>query len=502
MTNFIQRYLDFIRGVSVNWIGRLGVILTTSSFITMILLQLAGLIGIITSAYVGLVTYLLIPSLFIIGLILIPIGWYRLKKKTGKSSRELLETRFDVNEVDAGFFGSKIIRTVGLLTLVNILFLSIISARMLAFMDEPHFCGTACHSVMDPEWVTYQQSPHAHVKCVQCHVGEGAEALINSKLNGMYQILSVTFDLLQRPIPTPVRQLRPARETCEKCHWPDKFYGNHLKTTATYDSDEASSPRYTTLNLKIDAGKGGTKAGIHWHVAAQNEIRFASLNDKREDMLWVEVHRSDGRYDRYQNIALSNTTNQSSRVRVMDCVDCHNRVTHIYEQPEAAIDNKIHLGSIDRSLPYIKREGLAAISGNYPDQTTAAEVIKNHLHGFYTRSYPSIEREKAALIDSVAAVLQSIYARNIHPEMNITWNSYPDHRGHRNNPGCFRCHNPQMVDQNGKTIADDCTLCHSILANDDKEPFHIFQPIDTATPEYPMQIYLRDEFLNSYSPAN
>lgn len=258
-----KRYVRFTQAISVNWIGRLGVILTTSSFITFLVLEVGRFAGMVTNAYVGLITYLLFPALFIIGLILIPIGWYKLKKETGNTTRELLEERFDPSQTKQGFFGSRVFLNIGILTLVNVVFMGLASSRMLVFMDEPGFCGTACHSVMNPEWVTYQVSPHARVKCVECHVGEGMEAHIDAKLNGIWQMISVTFDLLERPIPTPVANLRPSRDTCEKCHWPDKFYGQRLETIPRFRKNIESNPYYNTLSLKIDAGTVGGRAGIH-----------------------------------------------------------------------------------------------------------------------------------------------------------------------------------------------------------------------------------------------
>ncbi len=487
------KYIRFIKGVSVNWYGKLGVVLTTSSFITMIVLELARVAGIVTSSYAGLVTYMLFPALFVLGLILIPIGWLRYKRLMRKSSKELLGSRFDPDLIESRFSGSGLLRVIGLLTLLNVVFMTSIGARMLHFMDSSRFCGTACHSVMNPEWTTYQQSPHARVKCVDCHVGEGAEALIDSKLNGLYQIISVTFDLLERPIPTPVRQLRPARETCEKCHWPAKFYGSLLRTTVHYDLDESSKPLYTTLSLKIDAGKAGDKAGIHWHVSEKNSVRYASVNDDREKMIWSEVVHSDGTVRRYTNP--ESMHEDGNAVRVMDCVDCHNRATHIYEDPEEAIDARIDLGMMDRSLPALKREALQAVSVDLDDRQAALESIFNHMTGFYQRHYPEIALTRAAAIDSAIDVLQAIYSRNIHPEMKITWGTYPSHIGHRGESGCFRCHNSKLIDESGETIPHDCVLCHSILADRGNSPFQFLLPADSTDPEFERHEYHRDEFM-------
>ena len=183
-----QKYKQFIRSLSINIYGKAGVVLTTSAFISFLILELARMLGILTNAYIGLITYLAFPVIFIVGLILIPIGWFKVKKETGRTSRELLDHQFGKEELKGSFFGSQFALKIGFFTLLNVLFLFFLSSQMLVFMDEPVFCGTACHSVMNPEWVTYQQSPHARVKCVECHVGEGVDALVSSKLNGMYQI--------------------------------------------------------------------------------------------------------------------------------------------------------------------------------------------------------------------------------------------------------------------------------------------------------------------------
>ncbi len=494
----LERYLHFIKGVSINLCGKLGVVLVTSSFVSLIILELARLMGIITSSYAGLVTYMLFPSLFVIGLFLILIGWFKFKKQTGKTITELFEQGFDKEDLSVTIFGSRVFHYIGFFSIINIVFLIIISSQMFSFMDSPKFCGTACHSVMNPEWVTYQQSPHSRVDCVQCHVGEGAGALIDSKLNGIWQMVSVTFDLLERPIPTPVHQLRPARETCEKCHWPDKFYGSRLKTIVHNDLDEANTTNYSTLNLKIDAGHGDNRSGIHWHITAENEVRYISVDDKREEIIWAEVRQPDGSYNRYTNKTLTGMTTSQTDTRSIDCVDCHNRATHIYENQENAIDKRIYDGLINISLPFIKREGLKAVTSGYPDKNAGLEGISNHIFGFYQRQYPELARAKSFIIDSAITSLQEIYSRNIHPEMNITWGTYASHIGHIGTTGCFRCHNSNMVDNNGNTISDDCTLCHSLLSNKAATPYQYLTKPDTSDINYQMHKYLRDEFLQSY----
>lgn len=494
----LRTYLDFIRAVSLDRLGRAGVVLTTTAFISFVALQLAMLAGIVTNAYVGLIVYLLFPILFVLGLVIIPIAWYRQKKRTNLTTSELLEQRFGAEEVKGDIAGSKVFRTVAVLTLANIVILGAASIKMLHFMDSPRFCGTACHSVMSPEWTTYQASPHARVACVDCHVGEGVGALVNSKLNGAWQMISAAFNLYDQPIQTPVHQLRPARETCEKCHWPEKFYGSRLQTRVNYDNDEASTPRYTTLNLKIDAGAAGT-TGVHWHVSPENEVRYASVDDEREEMIWVESRQRDGSYRRFTNTRPVSPEESNGSERVMDCVDCHNRATHIYQEPGFAVDDRIRLGGIDRRLPYIRRQAVAAVTGGYPSLEAARLGIRASLESYYRRNYP---RQASAWYDRVDAAVEelvAIWARNVHPNMRIEWGAYPSFLGHTDTPGCFRCHSRDLQDGDGQWISDECTLCHSILAYGEPEPFAYLEPAAEKSRNRAMHDYLRDEFLASTS---
>jgi hypothetical protein len=496
----LRRYLAFLQKLSTNRTGRWGVVLATSSFLVFIIFELARLLGIITNAYVGLITYMLLPVLILVGLVLVPLGCYRLMKERDQTVREFLRSHFGEVEVEGRPLGSSLFKTIGLLTLANVIILGAGSMQMLTFMDKREFCGTACHSVMNPEWVTYQASPHARVPCVDCHVGEGFGAAVDAKLNGLYQVLSVTLNLYDTPIPTPVEQLRPARETCEKCHWPDHFYGTQLQVAVDYADDEESTPSYVTLGLKIDAGAdGGERTGIHWHISEKNTVRYAPADEKRNEIRWVEVLQPDGTFRRFHNTALAAEEDGPDRaVRTMDCVDCHNRATHIYEDPEAAVNQRIRAGLIDRALPYAKREAVKAITRNYNDRNAAMNGIANSLGGYYRRNHPRIATSRMADIDRAIEALREIYDRNIHHEMEITWGTYPGNLGHGNDLGCFRCHNGEMQDEQGNHVSDDCTLCHSLLANEEAEPFRYLRPAGENDRNRAMHLYLQEEFLNSF----
>ncbi|MCB1184972.1 NapC/NirT family cytochrome c [bacterium] len=498
----MKRFQLFIRGISTNWTGTVGVALTTSAFLLFVFFELLQMAGILTNAYVGLVGYMALPAVFLLGLVLIPIGWWQFRRATGRTTQELLSQRFPEDMVKPKRLGSSLVATIAALTLVNVMFIGVGGARMLHFMDEPEFCGTACHQVMEPEWVAYRNSPHAHVKCVECHVGEGAGALIDAKLNGLWQVVSATFDLYERPIPTPVHQLRPARETCEKCHWPDKFYGTRIKTFPKFAQDETSTPSFSTLALKVGSGSGEHGGTIHWHIADRNEVRYEARDRQRTDMAWVEVRRGDA-FHRFTNrkAAVGGGAATEPEVRRMDCVDCHNRATHIYQDPEQAIDAALAAGRIDPGLPWAKRIALGALLGNFGEDKDAALVqIDNTVRGEYLRGDHDVAGKLAA-VDAMVAELQAIYAQNIFPQMAVGWNTYRSHLGHRGaGAGCFRCHNPDMVDEAGEAIPYDCTLCHSILAQDSVSPFRYLEPLEAGDPDRRMHQFLRDEFLGRPGP--
>lgn len=494
-----KKFRNFVRGIFVTRTGRLGVVFTTSAFICFILFELLRMSGVLTNAYVGLITYMLFPALFILGLILIPIGWHFYRKKMKMRTIELLRKSFGDDSLQGGFTGSLIFRTVLILTLINVLFITAAGFSTMKFMDQSHFCGTACHQVMGPEWTTYQASPHARVKCVECHVGEGMQALIDSKLSGLRQMWKSVLNNYERPVPTPVHNLRPSRETCEKCHWPEKFYGHSLKVIRSYNPDKNSTPRYVTLDIKIDTGKQANKAGIHWHIAPENEVRYASLNDERLEMLWTEVKQKDGSFKRFTNSALKRNLEKPDgkkvSVRIMDCVDCHNRATHIYEEPEKAVDERISKGLVDRSLPYTKKVMLAAVTPNYPDKDSGMDGIATYMNGFYRHKYPDLAGQKMDHISRMIRTAREIYSRNVHPLMKVDWGTYPSFIGHKRDTGCFRCHNENLKDAEGEMISFDCTLCHSILSYGEDKAFKYMEVPDKKSPNYKMHKMLRDEFL-------
>ncbi|HXY42324.1 MAG TPA: cytochrome C, partial [Vicinamibacteria bacterium] len=341
-------------------------------------------------------------------------------------------------------------------------------------MDSTPFCGAACHTVMRPEYTTYQRSPHARVKCVECHIGAGANWFVKSKLSGSWQLVSVAFNLYPRPIPVPVHNLRPARETCEQCHWPQQFVGDLFRVNTHYQEDEANTEVKTVLVVKVGGRQSGRSHGIHWHVDPDHVLRYRS-DENRQTMYEVEVAAKDGTTRRWLSPAADTPAGKAATEwRRMDCVDCHNRPTHIYRQPERELDAALFDHRVDGSLPYLRREGLKALLAEYPSQEAARAGISKAISGFYARSYPQMAKDRAAQVEAAGRALGDIWCWNVFPAMNIKWGTYRNHLGHSpdmaGDVGCFRCHDEQHKTKDGKAISQDCSTCHSLLAQEEKDP--------------------------------
>jgi nitrate/TMAO reductase-like tetraheme cytochrome c subunit len=347
---------------------------------------------------------------------------------------------------------------------VSIILLVIGGYQLIDFSDSTAFCGLLCHNVMYPEYTAYQASPHSRVLCSNCHVGPGASYLVKSKINGVPMIWATITGKYDRPIPVPVKNLRPARETCEACHRPEKFTGDVLKTHTTYLTDESNTPQVDSRVLRIGAGESRVASGIHWHIAAK--VWYLPLDEQRQEIAWVGTEGPDGKYVNEYIEPSKATTITSEQIekdkRLMDCIDCHNRATHVFQSPEQLIDSAMVEGRIDNSLPYIKREGARTL---YPVNASLEQANQkiDAIADFYKNSYPKVYSEKKPLIDKAVEELKTVAILTTFPEMKVNWDSYENNLGHQNFAGCFRCHG-KLVDskggQVGKTVDVSCDLCH------------------------------------------
>jgi nitrate/TMAO reductase-like tetraheme cytochrome c subunit len=452
--------------LSINPLSLGGVILVTTASVFWVFVLASSLGHEVNNPYFGILGFLILPGVFFLGLCLIPLGIYL--RFRGERKRGSYPSDFPpVNLRNPDF--RRLTLFVVLATLVNIVIAAQTSYSAVGYMDSVTFCGQTCHTVMQPEFAAYQNSPHSRVECVKCHIGEGASWYVRSKLAGIGQVFAVTFNTYERPIPTPVRNLRPARETCETCHWPDKFAEDRLRVVEKFAEDEGNTVTKTVLLMRIGGGRRGP--GIHGrHLGPGIVVRYAPAEESRQKIPWVEYATGNGRPTTYLSPDAKPDQVRGLPVRQMDCMDCHNRPTHAYELPERAVDRAMSEGEIARDLPYMRKKSVEIIRAAYPSNDAAGSAIPAALERYYRESYAEVFAKRRADIARSARALVSIYNRNVFPTMKVTWGSYPNNIGHTDFPGCFRCHDEQHVSQDGKSIKQDCNSCHQLLAMDDPAP--------------------------------
>jgi len=311
------------------------------------------------------------------------------------------------------------------------------------------------------------------VGCVQCHIGPGAGWFVQSKLSGVRQVFAVALGTYSRPIPSPVHQLRPARETCEQCHWPQRFVGDKLLVRTKFADDEKTTPSTTVLVLKIGGRAGTGSVGIHGrHLDREERVSYVATDRRRQVIPKVTYRDDDGKLVDYvsEEVKVAPQDLAKGELRKMDCIDCHNRPSHAFELPERAVDRAIEQGRVSRELPYIKKKAVELLRQEYPDRATAERQIGEGLSEFYRTSYPEVYRQHRALVESTGAEVKAIYLRNVFPDMKVTWGIHPNHIGHEDFLGCFRCHDESHKAGSGRTITQDCNACHTILAQDETNP--------------------------------
>ena len=449
-----------------------GTALALASLTASISLSVLGLLGFVGGPYLGILTFLVLPLFFVAGLLLVPIGVLRRRgratKLAGHGAPPTLLPVIDLN--DGGTRKSVVVFIV--LTVANIAVIAGAIYKGVEVMDSTAFCGLACHTVMQPEYTAHGRSPHARVDCVDCHIGPGTDWFVKSKLDGAWQLVAVALQIYQRPIQTPLHDLRPARDTCEQCHWPTKFVGDKLHIDTIFDDDEPNTELRTALLLKVGGLHGRRSSGIHWHVDPNIRIRYRS-DASRMNIYDVEMTQADGSVKLY----LAGEAPADAEWRVMDCVDCHNRPTHIYRAPGEEIDRLLASGKIDRALPFIKREGVRIIEeADYESHEAARVGITASLNDFYRDNYPEVLAQNAVAVTAAADALGDVYSGNVFPHMKVRWDTYPDHSGHpparsrEDAPGCFRCHNRRHQNAEGERISRSCDLCHTVLAQREQDP--------------------------------
>lgn len=468
---------DFFLGISRSRISLIGAMIVTAATPFLFGYMLADAAWHIKNPYFGAAVYLVLGPVFLGGLAMIFVGafFFRGDREVHLFTLEYLRRYF----TDPELFGRlrRNVFLIVLLTSVNFVVFSMFLYRAYHYMESTQFCGQFCHTVMNPEFTAYQNSPHSRVACVECHIGSGADWFVKSKISGARQLLAVAADTYPRPIETPVHGLRPARDTCEKCHRPELFHGEKLTVQNRFLDDAENTAVHDVLLMKI--GSAGDRAqsshGIHWHVAPENRITYLATDHTRTTIPEVRLQRADGSVTVFRTEdadQLLAAAGPQSELREMDCIDCHNRPSHVYLSAEDALDRKLLEGQIPRELPFIKRQALAAVETAYQTTAEAKDGIAAQLTAWYRENYAELIDRQPQLLEKAVAGVQLAYTENVFPEMNLNWDTYVNQVGHGVDfdSGCFRCHDDLHANPAGTTISADCNTCHTLLAIEEPDP--------------------------------
>lgn len=438
-----------------NWISLAGAVVAICALFSFLMLFAMDLIGGHHNPYLGILTYIASPAFLILGMGMIGVGWWthRRQSRRSESGESALAFSLDLsNPRDRKRFFAF---TSG--TFLFLMLSAVGSYQTYHFTESVVFCGEICHTVMEPEYVTYQRGAHARVSCVECHIGSGADWFVKSKISGLYQVYSVAFNKYSTPIPTPVHNLRPADGTCEQCHWPQRFSGDLDRTYRRYLMDGENTPFTVRLALYVGGGDPamGPVTGIHWHTSTDHKVEYYAADEQRLEIPYMRVTNPDGSITEYAQPDFTFDP-ATMPLRTMDCIDCHNRPAHNFLSPSDAVSQAFTRGWLDRSMDNLKYRAMELLIGEYATRDEALAAIAAGL----AETYPGDPRLARA-----TEVIQDIYATNFFPVMKANWAAFPNHIGHKDWPGCFRCHSDQHQTVSGKVLSmSNCSKCHDILA--------------------------------------
>ena len=466
-------------GIFRNWLSLSGILLVASSLFAFVLLSLIDVMANVSNPYIGIFTYLVAPMFLFFGVALVVFGVVLRRRRARKAG----EIPGGPPSFQVDLARPRDRRLLGWFLVGSTMFLLVtagLSYKTYHFSESVTFCGEACHKVMEPELVTYRNGSHARVACVECHIGSGAQWFVKAKIAGTYQVYAVAFNKYPKPVPTPIKNLRPAQETCEQCHWPSKFVGNLDRTYNYFLGEETNTPFSVRLTMMVGGADPthGPVGGIHWHMNVGNKVQYVATDEPRQKIPWVRMTDKQGVVTEFRTPTFTNAVAESD-MRTMDCMDCHNRPAHKYMSPDRAVNLAMSLPSlpdqIDRNLPWIKTNAVFALTRSYTNQTLAMQGIATIIAERYpSEKFPAAQESVRRAI----GVLQKIYKDNFFPEMNAQWDKYPDNIGHMIWPGCFRCHDGKHNSAAGKRSikASDCNTCHTILAQGSGEELNQLTP--------------------------
>ena len=448
-----------------NPISLIGGAITSASALTLIGFWVVDIFGHggSTNPYLGIIFDLFLPALFVFGLLLIPIGMW-LRHRHLVALDRLPQTYPKIDFADPIFRHG--INFVLLATFINFVIVGTASYRGVAYMDTPSFCGQACH-VMAPEWSAYHAGSHASVACTECHVAPGVPGYLHAKMNGSRQL----FMVLRHSYPSPIMagdRLPPASVTCFNCHNPDRSIGDKLRVKKSYGDDEKNSVSQSLVVMHVGGrDQFGRLSGIHG--AHLGHVEFIATGSDRQTINFVSKRSDDGSTTDFAAASPGPATGQRHE---MDCIDCHNRPAHSFDTPEDALNRDMAAGTPSASLPFVHKQGLALLQASYTSDADASAKITSGLEDFYQSRYPDIWTSQHTQVEQAAKALAGIYNQNVFLFMKVTWGTHPNNIGHTAalTGGCMRCHDGNHTAKNGKSISNDCAVCHNLVAVDEPSP--------------------------------
>ncbi len=424
-----------------------GIALTTISVLLFVLLWILDETGWIQNPYIGLFAFIALPVLFLIGLLLMPLGVWLARRRVRRGLAPQPPWPYlDLNEPSARRFALFLL----LATVVNTIILVWLGYEAVHYMDSPAFCGAVCHTPMSPQYVQWQQGPHARIACVGCHIGSAPGSFISSKVAGTRRLWHMVGANYPRPIQAAHGTIPASAFTCEECHSAASFEGDTLRVRHTYADDEKNTESVTTV--RVDVGE----RGVHWHASPERVIEYAAADADENTIPWVRVTERGGRVRVFTADGTDGSTTPTSPRR-MDCLGCHSLPAHPFAaSAERAVDAAIADGRLDRSLPFVRRETVRAMSA------AGSDGIERQLREFYHTKYASLMSSRGDAIERTARAARELHEQHVFPAMRVTWGTYVGRLGHTDAPGCFRCHDESHKTADGSVIRQDCTLCHAI----------------------------------------
>ena len=449
-----------------NWLSLTGFIVTANSLILILIIYLYSVLSSQANTYLGRYIYIILPVFLVVGLILIPLGVVISIRK--RKAAQINEDSWPVIDLNTRKDWATVVK-IFLITTIFLVASAMGSFRAFQYTESNEFCGKLCHQVEEPEYVTYQHSSHARVTCVECHVGQGADWYVKSKLSSLYQVYSTIFKKYPRPVPTPIHSMRPERETCERCHWPEKFYSRKLRVQRSYLADSANTEWNLSLVMKIgpEFKSMGNSEGIHWHINKNFKIEYVSNTRDRESIPWVKLtnlNTGEVKIFMDEENRLDKKTLDTLEVRTMDCMDCHNRPSHLFKSAPDYVDNAFVTGLLPKNIPYLKQAAMEALKMPFQDKDIAMREIGSTILKYYKDEHPEILKSNEQSVINAIAAIQGEYKLNAFPYMRADASQYPNHIGHLESQGCFRCHSDRHKTDKGETISRNCEICHTIIA--------------------------------------